>query len=63
MNATVLNEVLAQIVSDVESGDLTAISELIADLSTEKIIHFLPETGAVWENEPAETFISSQEAV
>jgi len=43
MNKKLLDRVLEQIVKDVESGDLTAIAELIADIPDDKAIHFLPE--------------------
>ena len=49
MNNKLLNEVLEQIRLDVESGDMTAIAELIADVPDKKAKHFLPEHGAVWE--------------
>jgi phage gp29-like protein len=43
MNSKLLDRVLGQIVKDVESGDMTAIAELIADIPDDKAIHFLPE--------------------
>lgn len=49
MNNKLLNEVLEQIRLDVESGDMTAIAELIAEVPDKKAKHFLPEHGAVWE--------------
>jgi len=35
--------VLEQIAKDVESGDMTAIEELIADIPNDKAMGFLPE--------------------
>jgi hypothetical protein len=43
MKSKLLDRVLEQIVKDVESGDLTAICEFIADIPDEKAMHFLPE--------------------
>lgn len=51
MNANLLEKVLAQIVEDVKSGDLTAIKDLIEDVTDDKAKHFLPEFGAIWEGE------------
>jgi len=45
MKKKLLDRVLEQIVKDVESGDITAIAELIADIPDDKAIHFLPEEG------------------
>jgi phage gp29-like protein len=44
MTAEFLEKVLEQIAKDVESGDMTAIAELIADIPNDKAFHFLPET-------------------
>lgn len=43
MNDSLLNRVLEQIVKDVQVGDVTAIAELLADISDEAAIQFLPE--------------------
>ena len=43
MKEKLLTRVLEQIAKDVESGDFTAIAELIADIPDDKAIHFLPE--------------------
>jgi phage gp29-like protein len=43
MNSNLLDRVLGQIVKDAESGDMTAIAELIADIPDSKAMHFLPE--------------------
>jgi len=43
MNKELLDRVLEQIAKDVESGDMTAIEELIADIPNDKAMHFLPE--------------------
>jgi hypothetical protein len=43
MNEKLMDMVLEQIVRDVQAGDLTAIWELIADLSGDKAQHFLSE--------------------
>jgi phage gp29-like protein len=43
MNKELLDRVLEQIAKDVESGDMTAIEELIADIPNDKALHFLPE--------------------
>jgi phage gp29-like protein len=43
MQAELLDKVLEQIVRDVESGDVTAIAELIADIPDDRAAHFLPE--------------------
>ncbi len=43
MNAKLLDQVLAQIVKDVDAGDLTAIEELIADIPDDTAVHFLSE--------------------
>ena len=43
MQQHLIDKVLEQIVRDVESGDLTAIEELIADIPADKAVHFLPE--------------------
>jgi phage gp29-like protein len=48
MNKELLDRVLEQIAKDVESGDMTAIEELIADIPDDKAMHFLPEEQ--WEN-------------
>lgn len=44
MTEELMEKVLAQIAKDVESGDMTAIQELIADVPDDKAMHFLPET-------------------
>jgi hypothetical protein len=38
-----INLVLAQIVEDVEGGDLTAIEELLKPMPTDTLLAFLPE--------------------
>ena len=43
MKEILLDRVLEQIAKDVESGDMTAIAELIADIPDAKAMHFLPE--------------------
>jgi len=43
MNSKLLDRVLEQIAKDIESGDMTAIAELIADIPDDKALHFLPE--------------------
>lgn len=43
MKEKLLTRVLEQIAKDVESGDFTAIAELIADIPDDRAIHFLPE--------------------
>ena len=43
MKEKLLTRALEQIAKDVESGDFTAIAELIADIPDDKAIHFLPE--------------------
>jgi phage gp29-like protein len=43
MQQHLIDKVLEQIVRDVESGDLTAIEELIADIPADKAVHFLSE--------------------
>ena len=43
MKQQLIDEVLKQIIKDTEAGDLTAIEELIADISDQKAIHYLPE--------------------
>jgi len=43
MKEELLNRVLAQIVKDVEAGDLTAVADLIVDIPEDKAIQFLPE--------------------
>ena len=43
MSSKLIDLVLEQIVRDVESGDLTAIEELIAELDTKQLRHFLSE--------------------
>lgn len=46
MKQELIDKVLEQIVRDVESGDLTAIEELIADIPNDKAEHYLPEATA-----------------
>lgn len=43
MKEVTLELVLQQIAKDVESGDMTAIAELIADIPEKKCLAFLPE--------------------
>lgn len=43
MRKDLLDLVLEQIAKDVESGDMTAIEELIADIPNDKAFHYLPE--------------------
>lgn len=43
MKKELIDKVLEQIVRDVETGDLTAIEELIANIPDDKAQHFLPE--------------------
>lgn len=43
MKQKILDRVLEQIAKDVESGDMTAIAELIADIPDDKAVHFLSE--------------------
>jgi phage gp29-like protein len=43
MQQHLIDKVLEQIVRDVESGDLIAIEELIADIPADKALHFLSE--------------------
>jgi phage gp29-like protein len=43
MTSKLIDAVLEQIVKDVESGDLTAIEELIADLDHKRLCGFLSE--------------------
>ena len=43
MRKDLLDLVLEQIAKDVESGDMTAIEELIADIQDDKAFHYLPE--------------------
>lgn len=42
MELTLMDKVLAQIVKDVESGDLTAVDELLTNVPEEKLVGFLP---------------------
>ena len=53
MNTNLLEKVLAQIVEDVKSGDLTAIQELLNYVPEHNLVSFLPEFGAIWEGEKA----------
>ena len=46
MNEVTLELVLQQIAKDVESGDMTAIAELIADIPEKKGLAFLPDVYA-----------------
>jgi hypothetical protein len=43
MHIQLIDRVLAQIERDVDSGDLTAIHELIADIPDEKAVHYLTD--------------------
>jgi len=43
MNEKLIEKVLNQIVSDVESGDLTSIEELLKFVPVDKLKGFLPE--------------------
>lgn len=38
-----MDQVLEQIVKDVEEGDLSAIHEMLFELSTETLLAYLPE--------------------
>ena len=43
MHIQLIDRVLAQIELDVDSGDLTAIYDLIADIPDEKAVHYLTD--------------------
>lgn len=43
MTSRLIDAVLEQIVRDVESGDLTAIEELVSEIDTKRLRHFLSE--------------------
>ena len=51
-NQKLIDAVLSQIVKDVESGDVTAIEELIRTVEHDRLVLFLPEDQ--WINHPKE---------
>ena len=54
-NQKLIDAVLSQIVKDVESGDVTAIEELIRTVEHDRLVLFLPEDQ--WINHPKEELL------